>query len=132
MVEWYRKRTLGGILRAQLFGWCVAVFDRPRGDVPLAQARTLATWLDPEAVVDWSMSEDGQLDWLRTVSCEESEDPIVDEDIERETFTVWTRTEWAAVTFERAEGKPARVVEGDGAAHERCALGGDQIGSAHV
>lgn len=111
--EWMAR----GILRAQLFGWCVAVFDRDRGDVPRAQAKTRAAWLDPEAVVDWSISEDGQLDWLRTVSCEESEDPILDEDIERETYTVWTRTEWATVTFECSEGKPPRVAAIDGAVH---------------
>lgn len=103
--EWLSE----GIRRAQLFGWCAAIFDRPQGLLPRASARTTATWLEPDAVIDWAIGDDGALDWIR-LECEaESSDPLTGDEDEREEYVIWTRTEWARVVI--AETRGVKTVE---------------------
>lgn len=101
-----------GAQRAQLFGWCAAVLDRPEGDHARGTVATRATWLDPEEVIDWSHAPDGSLEWIRLCSEREECDPVTGAERERHEYTIWTRTEWARVVI---------VEEGEGAA-ERCSV----------
>jgi hypothetical protein len=88
-----------GIQRAQLFGWCAAIFDRPEGDHARGTVATRATWLDPEEVIDWSHGEDGSLDWIRLRSEREERNPVTGVECERCDYTIWTRTEWVRVSI---------------------------------
>jgi len=101
----------GVALRAQLYGWCPVLIDRPIPGDP----HTVATALDPSEVRDWQYGPDGSLDWVRLVS-EWSERSAVTGEIERVIeASVWTRTEWARVRLceEPVTGWSVDVREGD-------------------
>lgn len=88
--------------RAQLYGWCAALVDRP-DDADAMRPGTRVCRLDPEEVLDWQMGRDGALTWIRLGSCWEDEDPATGEELEVEEYTIWTREEWARVRLERVE-----------------------------
>jgi hypothetical protein len=83
-----------GSRRAQLFGWCAAIVDRPAAPQSLATARTVARWLQPEEVVDWGFGADGALDWVRLCSASASRDPFGAEQSVSLLYTTWTREWW--------------------------------------
>jgi len=106
----------GVALRAQLYGWCAALVDRP--DTTDASAvRTTVTALDPSEVRDWQVGLDGRLDWVRLVSEWEDCDPATGEEVEYLEATIWTRTEWARVTMVEGEDNQYVEVSRNGATH---------------
>ncbi len=88
-----------GSRRAQLFGWAAAYFDRPRGALTLANARTAARWLQPEELVDWQIGEDGSFEWAKLCTEVETRDPLSGDETEVEVYTIWTRTTWRSITL---------------------------------
>ena len=105
----------GVTLRAQLHGWCAVLLDRDReADGP---ARTRATVLDPGELRDWQIGHDKRLDWARVVSEWRERDPATGAEARLVEASIWTRTEWARVRLEYAEGEWS-VVARDGARHD--------------
>ena len=92
-----------GARRAQLFGWSAALFDRPRGELTLATAKTTARWLQPEEILDWQIGADGAFDWVKLCTEVESRDPLSGVETEQEVFTLWTRTTWRTITVLESE-----------------------------
>lgn len=105
-----------GIRQAQLDGWAACLFDRPRGDVARAEARTVAQWLSPDEVRDWQFGADGRLDWALLRSDRVERDPVTGEKSEVYDCTLWTRREWARVVL-REEGERYAAELVDGAEH---------------
>lgn len=111
--DWMRV----GSRRAQLYGWAVALVDRPAGDLLPTEARTTARWLQPSELVDWALGDDGDFAWARlcTETCER--DPWSDVEVEREHYTTWTRDSFRRVVVEVVKverTKTMRVVEDTG------------------
>ena len=99
--EWMSATTQ----RAQLFGWCAALVDRPQDASPIRPG-TRVCRLDPDEVRDWQIGRDGALDWIRLGSCWEEEDPADDSETCVEEFTIWTRAEWAHVRLTKPDDAP--------------------------
>lgn len=102
--DWMRE----GTRRAQLYGWAVALVDRPAGDLSQADAQTYARWLQPEELVDWELDGEGGFAWARlcTEVCER--DPW-GEEVEREVYTTWTPKTWRRHVLEEREGRHVLV-----------------------
>lgn len=105
-----------GLQRAQLFGWVACLFDRPQGEHTRGEVRTSATWLEPEEVLDWQYGADGALDWIRLGSERCERDPITGASTDVYEYTIWTRAEWARVTF-RKTGETLTADTPTGAEH---------------
>lgn len=105
-----------GIQRAQLYGWCAALFDREAGEYAAGTVATRATWLEPEEVLAWEMEADGSLEWVRLGSecCEV--DPITGAATKRYEYSLWTCNEWARVVVVELDGSK-HVERIDGGVH---------------
>lgn len=126
VTEWWRDVDGAGhdigewvasaALRAQLYGWCAVLIDRP--DVADGPVRTTVTALEPEELYDWQIGRDGRFDWVRIVSeiCEV--DPATGEEVEYLEASIWTRTEWARVRMVEGEGDQWTEVGRTGGAHD--------------
>lgn len=107
---WMQRTTR----RAQLFGWALALVDRPPGVRPAGAGSTFARLLSPEDVRDWEFAEDGALAWLKTAveTCER--DPLTGVEVERETVTIWDRAGFRRFVLEEREDDTWALVEDSG------------------
>lgn len=116
--EWVASAAL----RAQLYGWCAVLVDRP--DVADGPVRTTVTALEPEELYDWQIGRDGRFDWVRIVSeiCET--DPATGVEVEYLEASIWTRAEWARVRMVEREG--------EGESYDEVSRTGGRHGLGHV
>ena len=80
-------------------GWAMALIDRPEGDRPATDPGTTARWLDPREVADWQIDARGEVVALKLRSETHERDLLTGEEIERETYTLWTRAAWRRITL---------------------------------
>jgi hypothetical protein len=95
-------------------GWAMALIDRPEGDRPATDPGTTARWLDPREVADWQIDARGEVVALKLRSETHERDLLTGEEIERETYTLWTRAAWRRITLvEKGEKYELETDTGD-------------------
>jgi hypothetical protein len=101
-------------LRAQVLGWCPVLFDVPPSDddTPISVAQANALGLMPRAIplfpanlYDWHVSEEGELEWAKIVTCYHERESALDDPMEVRRVSIWYRDHVDIYEIIKVEGK---------------------------